>query len=401
MSEPSQPSSSGGAVRLVAGREIRVRLASKAFRITTVAMIVVVVGFILTVKLLGGTSEGKVGFTAATAPLGQPFTSVAATIGKKVTVQTVDQAAGEQQVRDGSLDALIIGTPESYQVVVKKDLSDDLRTALSVLARQVALNQQIVSAGGDPAAVSAAVESATFGVQTLEPARQYQTERLILGVIVGILVYLALMIYGQVVAQGVVEEKVNRIVETLLTTIRPWQLMLGKVAGIGLVGLAQLFVVVAIGVVAGVATDVVNFPASIAIGVAVWAVVWFLLGYVMYALLFASLGALVSRQEDVGGATAPVLMMIVIPYVLGISILPSDPENQFLAIGSLIPLFSPTLMPMRIAIGVAAPWEVILSIGLTIATIVVFIWLSGRIYGNAVLRTGSRVRMRDALRSAA
>jgi len=397
----SQPLGGAGAVRLVAGREIRTRLASKAFRITTVAMVVVVIGFILTMKLLAGSSGSTVGFTPDAAGLSTPFASVASATGQKVTVQTVDQAAGEQRVRDGSLDAMITGTPEHFQVVVKKSLSLDLRTALALLARQVALNRQIAAAGGDPAAVSAAVNSATFGVQTLEPPRQYQTERLVLGVIVGVLVYISLMIYGQTVAQGVVEEKASRIVEILLTTIRPWQLMLGKVAGIGLVGLGQLFLVAAVGVGAGIATDTVNFPASIAISVAVWAVVWFLLGYLMYALLFASLGALVSRQEDVGGATAPVLMMIIIPYILGISILPSNPDNQLLAVASLIPLFAPTLMPMRIAIGVAAPWEVMLSIGLTVAAIAAFVWLAGRIYGNAVLRTGVRVRVRDALRSAA
>ena len=102
----------------------------------------------------------------------------------------------------------------------------------------------------------------------------------------------------------------------------------------------------------------VSFPASIAVSAAGWAVLWFLLGYLAYALLFAALGALVSRQEDVGGVTAPALMVIVLPYVLGISILPADPENQFLAIASLIPLFAPTLMPMRIAMGVAPVWQV-------------------------------------------
>ena len=109
----------------------------------------------------------------------------------------------------------------------------------------------------------------------------------------------------------------------------------------------------------------VSFPASIAVGAAGWAVLWFLLGYLVYALLFAALGALVSRQEDVAGVTAPALMLIVLPYVLGISILPADPENQFLAIASLIPVFAPTLMPMRIAMGVAPGWQVALSVSLT------------------------------------
>src|SRR4051794_36657429 len=156
MSERGEALGSGGAVRLVAGREIRTRLATKAFRITTIAMVVVVIGFLLTVKLVGGSSGSTVGFTPDAAALSTPFASVAAAAGQKVTVESVDPAAGEQRVRDGSLDALITGTPDHFQVVVKKNLPDDLRTALALLSRQVALNRQIAAAGGDPAAVSAA-----------------------------------------------------------------------------------------------------------------------------------------------------------------------------------------------------------------------------------------------------
>jgi ABC-2 type transport system permease protein len=388
------------AVVLVAGREVSTRLRSKAFKITTAIMLVAVVAFSLAFKLLGGDSGSKVGFTPSAAALAEPLRSVALATGETVTVSTVDQAAGEQQLRDGSLDALVTGTADSFQVVAKQDLSGSLHTAFTVLVRQLVLNEQITRAGGDPAAVAAAVESATVSVRSLEPAREFQIQRFILSIVVGIVVYIALLIYGPAVAQGVVEEKSSRIVEILLTTIRPWQLMLGKVFGIGLIGLFQLGLVAAVGVGAGVATGAIDFPASLAAGIAVWAVVWFLLGYLAYALMFAALGALVSRQEDVGGVTAPALMLIILPYVLGISILPADPNNSFLATASLIPLFSPTLMPMRIALGVAPAWQIALSVTLTALLIVAMVWLAGRIYGNAVLRTGSRVAFRDALRAA-
>jgi ABC-2 type transport system permease protein len=154
-----------------------------------------------------------------------------------------------------------------------------------------------------------------------------------------------------------------------------------------------------VGVGAGFATDTLTFPAGLAAEIAGWAIVWFLLGFVAYALIFAALGALVSRQEDVGGVTAPALMVIIIPYVLGISVLPSDPGNNLIAILSIVPLFAPTLMPVRIALGVAEPWEMALSTALTVGFIVLLVWLAGRIYGNAVLRMGSRVNLRDAFRS--
>jgi ABC-2 type transport system permease protein len=200
------------------------------------------------------------------------------------------------------------------------------------------------------------------------------------------------------VAQGVVEEKANRIVELLLTTIRPVHLMIGKVLGIGAVGLAQMVATVGVGVLAGFAVDAYTFPSSIAAGTAAWAVVWFLLGYLMYALVFASLGALVSRQEDVGGVTAPAIMLIVLPYVIGVTILPSDPNNGLVALMSLFPLFTPMLMPIRFAFDVVPVWQLALSLTLTVVTIGAMAWLAGRVYANAVLRTGAKVKLRTAFR---
>jgi len=388
------------AVWLIAVREMMARAGSKVYRIGSIVMVLAVVGSVIATKLIGGDDTGStVGFTPSVAQLAAPFQSVASAVGQTVTTSAVDETAGERRVRDGELDALVTGTPAGLRVVVKKDLPEDLRSALTALARQLALDDQITRVGGDPAAVNGAVGSASFVLRTLNPPRQHEDARLLLAIVVGILVYISIMVYGQIVAQGVVEEKTSRIVEILLTTIRPWQLMAGKVLGIGLVGLAQLSVVMVAGIAAGYATDSFTFPSALAGSAALWAVVWFLLGYLVYALVFAALGALVSRQEDVGGVTAPAVMLIVLPYVAGILILPADPDNEFVTVLSLIPLFAPFLMPMRSALDVAPLWQVVVSIGLTLLLIVVLVWLAGRIYRNAALRMGSRVKIKDALRA--
>ncbi|WP_213454404.1 ABC transporter permease [Rhizomonospora bruguierae] len=384
-------------IRLVTGREISTRLRSKSFRITTVVNLVVVVGFLLAMKLIGGSSGDAVGFTPSAEPLSQPLAAVAEGFGNRIKPSTVDQATGENQVREGKLDAFVTGTPEHFEVVVKQDLSPNLRNAFTVLARQLALNAGIARAGGDPAAVNAAADAARPDVRSLEPARDNQGPRMVLAIIAGILVYVSIMIYGQLVAQGVVEEKASRIVEILLSTIRPWQLMLGKVVGIGTVGLIQLGSTAVVGVGAGLALDAFHFPTGIVASAAAWAVLWFLLGYLAYALLFAALGALVSRQEEVGGATAPALMAIILPYVLAISILPADPENQAMAIASQVPFFAPMIMPMRIALGVAPAWQIALSLVLTVALIAGLVWFAGRVYHNAVLRVGARIKLTEAL----
>ena len=131
-----------------------------------------------------------------------------------------------------------------------------------------------------------------------------------------------------------------------------------------------------------------------------WLIVWFLLGYAAYSLAFAAVASLVSRQEDVAAAVTPVLMLLIIGYVIGVSTLPSHPDSGFVATLSLIPVFAPTLMPVRLALGVVPAWQAVVSLAGIIAAIPLLLWLAARIYRNAVLRSGARVRLRDAWRDA-
>jgi ABC-2 type transport system permease protein len=384
---------------LVARREITTRLKSKAFRISTLVLLGLLVGLSVVLRFVGGSSAHPVGFTSQNAALAAPFAALSSASGTQVQTSTVpDRATGEQQVRAGTLDALVVGAPGSVQIVVNKSLDEGLRTAFTALARQQALNTQIGRLGGDPAQVSAAVAAAGVTVAALEPTPELDAQRITLGIVTGVLIYLSLQAWGQFVAQGVVEEKSSRVVELLLSTVQPWQLMAGKVAGIGLVGLVQIVIVAAGGAIAGLATGALTISASAAAGTVVWLVVWYLLGFFSYALVLAAASALVSRQEEIAGVVTPILMLLVVPYVLGVSILPAQPDSSLIEVLSLIPLFAPTLMPMRLAFGGVPGWQAGLAVVLVMLLIPALVWLSGRIYRNAVLRTGARVRLRDALR---
>jgi ABC-2 type transport system permease protein len=390
---------SGSAVWLIARREIDTRLRSKAFRIATGLTVVILVALTIVLKFVnGGTSASAVGLAGRDAVIAAPLKASASAVGQKVTTRTVSAAAGRQQVRDGKLDAFVETDGGQLRVIVKKNLDGKVKGVLTVLAQQVALDQQIAKLGGDPAQVDRTVAAAKLDVVALQPPHKYQTQQLIVGIIAGILIYMSLMMNGQSVAQGVVEEKSSRVVELLLSTIRPWQLMAGKVLGIGIVGLLQMVAIGVAGLVTGLLTGVLTISVSAATGTLVWLVVWYLLGFFAYALAFAAVGALVSRQEDVGGVIAPVLMFVIIGYVLGISILPSNPGSGLIEVLSVIPMFAPTLMPMRLAMGGVPPWEAGLAVVLVIALIPALTWLSGRIYRNAVICTGARVRLSDALR---
>jgi ABC-2 type transport system permease protein len=175
--------------------------------------------------------------------------------------------------------------------------------------------------------------------------------------------------------------------------------MSGKVAGIGAVGLAQMLVFGIVGVALAVSLGVLHISISAAVGTVVWLVAWYLLGFVLYAFALAAAGALVSRQEDAGAVVMPVLVPVIAGYILGTSILPGHPDSRLCEILSIIPVFSPTLMPMRLAMGAVPAWETIASILLTAATIAGLAGLAGRIYGNAILRTGARVTLSQALRT--
>jgi ABC-2 type transport system permease protein len=397
----SAPTGQWSAVALVARREIVTRARSKAYRITTIATVVILVALTLVLKFTSGGGGSTVGYTDANEAAAQALVASGKTLGHDITVvRESDEATGTDAVKDGSIDAMLVGSPDDLRVVVKKEAGDDLGTTLDVLAGRLALNEQISELGGDPADVNNAIASADIPVDPLEPPYPYQTQQLVLGMIAGILIYLSLLFTGQAVAQGVVEEKSSRVVEILLSTIRPWQLMAGKVAGIGVIGLAQMVIIGVVGVAVGIAADVLTISLSAAVGTVVWLIVWYLLGFLMYALVFAALAALVSRQEDVGAVVTPVTMVVVIGYVVGISVLPSQPDSQFAEILSIIPLFAPTLMPMRLAMGGVPVWEAALSVALAVALIPLLVWFAGRVYRNAVMRTGSRVKLREALRQA-
>ena len=134
-----------------------------------------------------------------------------------------------------------------------------------------------------------------------------------------------------------------------------------------------------------------------AVGMFVMVIVWYLLGFFLFASLYAAIGSTVSRQEELNSVIAPMIFIIIVPFILTLNLLPSDPRNGIATVLSFVPFFSQTVMPARYALGVAPLWEVVVSAGIALVTIGAVVRLAGRIYENSVLRTGSRVPLREAL----
>ena len=387
-------------IRLVAGREITTRIRSKAFLWTTGLLVVAIVAGGLILHLaLGSSSATAVAVTPQTERLAEPLQAIARANDEAIRIVHVDNdAAARSAVADEDADAALTGGPTDFTVVVRTKPDPNQLAMLTVLRQQAALSAAVTDLGGDPAQVAEQLAAATVKIQALDPAPERDGGQIAAGYVAGILLFLALQTTAQLVSQGVVEEKSTRVVELLLSTIRPWQLMAGKVTGIGVIGLVQVVAVITAAAGTALAFGLLD-TSSLDLGATIaWALVWFVVGFITFSSALAALASLVSRQEDVASVTAPVLILMIIPYVIGISIAPWDPTNPIIVALSYIPFAAPMVMPMRIALGTVETWEVIVSLALSLALIPILVWAAGRIYSNAVLRTGARVRLREAFR---
>ncbi len=384
-------------VLLIVRREFLTRARGRLFIIGTILIMALTAGYIVVQDLFisKAVTTVSVGFSGGATVLAPALKAAVVDPTLRVDTSTwADAAAGLQQVRAGKLDALVSGDPAAPDVAVMNDLNPTVAATLNALVKQVALNQALITAGVDPTAVDAKVAAAGINLDVLDPNAKVRTERQVVAIFVAVLLYVAILLYGQIVAAGVVEEKSNRIIEILLSTVRARQLLLGKVVGIGLLGLVQLVLVGAVALAAIVVTKVAAVP-SVEVVSVLFGLVWFVLGFLFYALIFAAGASLVSRQEDLGAVTAPLSMLLVGTY-LAFFWVEANPTNPAAVVISVLPPFAPILMPARIASGDATAWQVVLAVLLMIAGIVALNALAARIYANSVLRVGSRVGWRQA-----
>ena len=216
-----------------------------------------------------------------------------------------------------------------------------------------------------------------------------------MGYIVAVVLYLTLIFSGAIVASGVAEEKTSRVSEVLLASLRPAELLLDKVIGIGAITLVQLAAAALPALVAAIALDVAELPDSTG-SVVAWSLVWFVVGYAANAATYGALGSLVGRQQEVGQVTAPGDGSSWVGY-LGATVVPGDPDATWIQIGSILPPCAP-MMPMRVAAGGVPTGQMALALALTLATAVGAVALGARVYRGGITRTGTRLKLREALR---
>lgn len=383
-----------GMVGLVARREITTRVRERSFIISTAITLLIIGAVVVLPTLLGGGSdEVKVGLVGTDAAV-EPALRQAATVqDAELTIRPyADETAARTAVTAGDVDAVFLGAD---RVLVEKDLDGKTEQVVQTAYRQAAAAQRLTAAGIDAAAAGRALDVPPLAVTAIDPPDPDADARRTAAYFGVLLLYFQLFGYGLWVALGVVEEKSSRVVELLLATLRPWQLLAGKVIGIGLLGLGQLVLTGVVGITAAVATGAVDVPSGI-LGVAGQVLVWFLLGFAFYACLFAALASLVSRQEEIQNVTTPLSVLLLGSFFLAIAAL-NSPDTMLVRVASIVPPFSTMVMPIRWAAGDAPLWELGLAVGLMLLAVVALVRLAGWIYAGAVLRSGPRVKLAEAL----
>ncbi len=265
-------------------------------------------------------------------------------------------------------------------------------------ATQVQFDANATALGLSPQQQQQLLAPPTLETRSLEPTDSDEGSEIALAVGGTIVLFGAISMFGGFVLTGVVTEKTSRIAEVLLSQVKASHLLAGKILGIGSLAIAELLLLGAGVLVAGQLADTISLP-SVGLPSVLSTVGFFILGFAIYATLYAAAGSLVNRQEDAQAVTFPVMLPLLFAYLVALSTV-SDPDTPLGIALSLFPLTAPVQMPVRIVVGDPALWQVVLSVALCIAFIWATIILAGRVYAGALLRTGGRVKVREALRAA-
>ena len=356
---------------LVAEREIKTQLRSKAYQISFVVLLLVgffgaLVGGLLA-KDSGPLGDGGVIARTEVAVVGElPEQAMAAGL-RAVPVSSLEEAAA--QVLDGSVTAAVVTDAVEGQLLLlaKDKVPDNVVEALTV----------------SPV------------VQLLDPPRIDPLIHMIATLGCGILFFTVVMMFGQIAAQNTVVEKQTRVVEILLTAVPARSLMAGKVLGNAVLALAQVAGML-LALLLGLTATGWTGSLSLVSGSMVWFLVLFIVGFVLFSSLLAGSAALVSRIEDISAVIFPVLLLAMVPYMLVVYSSESQGLQRAL---SFVPFSSPMAMPARLLTGTVAWWEPLVALVILLVTTYGAIWLGGKLYENSLLRTGARVKWSEALRA--
>jgi ABC-2 type transport system permease protein len=282
-----------------------------------------------------------------------------------------------------------------------------VKGTLEPAANQAMAHVQARALGLDPEAaekLTRTVELETYRL-TDEGAAREDEHAVITAHVMGLIIYMVVLLYGAMMLRAAVAEKSSKTVEIILSSIRPWQLMLGKIIGVGAVGLTQIavwlsFVVLALIYIASAqALAGVEFLQNIPVGpdTLLLFLGLFVTGYFLYGGMYASVGAIASTEQEASQLQLPVTMLVIIP-ILVVPVVLEAPTGTAAVVLSWIPFFTPVLFIVRYVLGAVAVWEIPVAFALQALTILLVAWIGGRIYRVGLLMTGKRPTVPELVR---
>lgn len=421
-------------VAAVTRREFRTRAFSRTFVIATALLVVGVVAIALApviLRFIDRTDTQRIAVWTDAGDLGiDPASSISVLLNARSSADTpTSDVAPDFAVSTvpDLTDARVAVTRGDYAAVLAVERGDTGELAFTLytnegasgrvaaLIRQasttVAISDRLARLGVAPPSQAGVFLPAAYEVMWPDPTRTEaprslsdETANGLLGFGMTVLVYMMIIMYGNWVASSVVEEKSSRVMEVILNAATPFQLLAGKVLGVGAVALLQYAAVLVAGSIALVAQTTVataalgtgsadlSLPPGLTFGMLAMLFVYGVLGFALYAVLFAAAGSLVSRQEDVNTVVMPLTLICTVGYFVaiyaGTGLL--DIHAAWMPALSQMPFVSPFMMLSRITVGGVEPWEIVLSIGILVASVLAALWVAARIYAVGVLLYGQR-----------
>jgi ABC-2 type transport system permease protein len=375
-------------VWLVARREIIERGRSRGYLVSLLfTLALLVMAFVLPVLTQRDDTRRLALVGTPPAALRSTIAAIVAQSKTKFVITSVpDEAAAEAQLRAKTVDAAF---------EVPQDASSS-----GTLLFQEARDATIADVCYQAVVVVRAGPDVLSPPQTriIAPPADDHTAAVILATAGIILMFIGIFTYGQWVLTGVVEEKQSRVVEVLLSTIRPRDLLVGKVLGIAALAMGQLAALVVVGLGVSQLFGQVALPPT-TLGGVIQLVLWFVLGFFFYATAMGALGSLASRPDEANNAAMPVTMSATLCYVGTLVFVIQDPSGGLAQVMTFIPFSAPMVVPIRVALAAAQPWEVVGAIAVMVVAIALLFEAGGRVYSGAVLSSGGRMKLRDAWRA--
>ncbi|NNC75767.1 MAG: ABC transporter permease [Acidimicrobiia bacterium] len=384
------------AISLVATRDFAERIRSRAFQLSTGFTMLLVAAFLIVPTFFDDDPEPyRVAVETTVSADIEPTMEALDSEGVGFVFSRVPTEVASSGVENGDYEGAIVAGPE---VLIGDGTPGTLRSLLVAAATTSIIAERAEDLGLDPTTLTQLLTPPDIAVSDVTPVTEDDKEsNQGFAAILAIVMFMVIVTYGQWILIGVVEEKSNRVVEMVLGALRPHRLLVGKIAGIGALGLLQVLAIVAMSIVVGRFIDLPALPEA-AVGTVVWSIVWFFLGFGFYATAYAAAGSLVSRQEEAQNAAFPLTILLLASFYTALFSVGSD--NPVLRVASFLPPFAPITMPLRIAGGDAAAWEIAVSLSVMVVSTYLLVRFAGRVYSGGLLRTGGKVKLREAWRSA-